>query len=363
MTHASGPRRPISRRLMVALFVLMIVPISGWYFLGELTSRQVWGDIPFNVESDLQAVQEEIRFKLALTLGASLVVLGAIVFYLRRVLIDPLDRLAARARAAETDGWQAPEECARPDEIGDLAHALDRSIPAMERRAEEARHFAVNLSHELRTPLAAIRGAAEILAESRPGAEDQERFLRNILTESERLERLVAGLLDLERGAEPHQRMDEPVDPKVVVDDVVARCAPLLERKSLRAKIEQAPGLPMIAVDKRRLERILFGLLENAIKFSPEGGRITIRTGIRQGDLLVEIDDEGPGVPMELREEIFNRYFTRGRGGASGTGLGLAIVRSLATAVGGSVWADETPEGGARFCCLLDQSGDLAHLS
>lgn len=338
---------------MAALFVLMIVPISGWYFIGELTSREIWGDIPGSVESDLQRLQEEIRFKLALTLGASVVVLGGIVFYLRRTLIDPLDRLAARARVAETEGWQEPEECARSDEIGDLARALDRSIPAMERRAQEARLFAVNLSHELRTPLAAIRGAAEILTESRPGVEDQERFFQNILTESERLERLVAGLLDLERGVEPHRSPDQPTDASVVVEEIVARCAPLLDRKSLLTELEQAADLPRITVERRRLERILFGLLENAIKFSPQGGRITIRVGTREGQLLVEIEDEGPGVPDELREEIFNRHSTGGRGGAGGTGLGLAIVRSLTTAVGGSVWAEAAPGGGARFCCVL----------
>ncbi|MGB6641135.1 MAG: HAMP domain-containing sensor histidine kinase, partial [Thermoanaerobaculia bacterium] len=226
-------------------------------------------------------------------------------------------------------------------------------IPAMERRAEDAHRFAVNLSHELRTPLAAIRGAAEILSESRPGAEDQERFLGNILTESERLERLVEGLLDLERGPGAHKTEDALPDPAIVVDEIVARCAPLLQSKSLRVEFEQAPSLPTISVDKRRLERILFGLLENAIKFSPEGGRVTVRIRSREDDLLVEIEDEGPGVPAEFREEIFDRHFTAGRGGASGTGLGLAIVRSLTTAVGGSVWADETVDGGALFCCIL----------
>jgi len=159
---------------MAALFVLMIVPILGWYFLGELTSREVWGDLPVELESSLHEAQAEIRFKLALTLGVSVVVLGVIVFYLKRALIDPLDRLASRARNAESEGWQTPEECFRPDEIGDLARALDRSIPAMEQRAEDAHNFAINLSHELRTPLAAIRGAVEILSEADPEPSDQD---------------------------------------------------------------------------------------------------------------------------------------------------------------------------------------------
>lgn len=338
---------------MVALFVVMIVPVSGWYFLGELTSRELTGELPSGASRAVQAVQEEVRFKLALTLGASVLVLGVIVIYLRRILIDPLDSLAKRARVAEAEGWKAPPECSRPDEIGDLARALDRSIPAMERRAERALQFATNLSHELRTPLAAIRGAAEILAESRPGAEDRERFLRNVLTESERLERLVVGLLDLERGIENGEIEAESLEPGPIVRGVIARCTPLLARRSLAADFEEAALLPTIRIEHGRLERILFGLLENAIKFSPDGGRITVRATPREGDLLLEVEDQGPGVPLEVREEIFGRHFTGGRGGSGSTGIGLAIVKSLVSKAGGLVWADESPQGGARFCCVL----------
>ena len=285
---------------MVALFVVMIVPVSGWYFLGELTSRQLPGTRPGDAGA-VAAVQDEIRFKLALTLGASVIVLGAVVVYLRRTLVDPLDRLARRARAAEAEGWRPPPESARQDEIGDLARALDRSIPAMETRADQALQFATNLSHELRTPLAAIRGAAEILAESRPEAADRKRFLDNIQIESERLERLVAGLLDLERredapggdaqaadaqAAATRAAAEEVMAPGPVVRGVLARCAPLFERRFITADFEEAPPLPAIRMQQGRLERILFGLLENALKFSPRGGCITVRASSRDGDLF-----------------------------------------------------------------------------
>lgn len=351
--QAGGPRRPINRRLMVALFVVMIVPVSGWYFLGELTSRELVESLPAAAGEALAAVQEEIRFKLALTLGASVVVLGAVIVYLRRSLVEPLDGLASRARAAAAGGWQTPPESERPDEIGDLARALDRSLPAMEERADRALRFATNLSHELRTPLAAIRGAAEILAESRPEATDRERFLSNIQIESERLERLVAGLLDLERRQDAGPGEAEPLAPGPVLRGVVARCAPLFARRSIAADLEEEPSLPAVRVRPERLERVLFGLLENALKFSPRDGRITVRAGSRDGDLLLEVEDQGPGVPAELRREIFDRHFSGGRGSAGSTGIGLAIVHSLVTQAGGRVWVEESPRGGARFCCAL----------
>lgn len=338
---------------MVALFVVMIVPISGWYFLGELTSRDLTEERPLDASRSIQAVQDEIRFKLALTLGASVLVLGTVVVYLRRILVEPLGSLAKRARVAEAEGWKSPPESSRADEIGDLARALDRSIPAMEERAERALRFATNLSHELRTPLAAIRGAAEILIQSRPEAEARERFLSNVLTESERLERLVVGLLDLERSVESRRPEPESLDPGPVVRGVVGRCRPLFERRSLAAEFEEEAALPAIPIERGRLERILFGLLENAIKFSPEGGQITVRASPRNGGLLLEVEDEGPGVPRELRDEIFDRHFSGGRGSAGGTGIGLAIVQSLVAGAGGRVWVEETSQGGARFCCAL----------
>ncbi len=352
MTESAGPRRPISRRLMVALFVVMIVPVAGWYFLGELTSRELTA-LPGDAGRTFAAVQDEIRFKLALTLGASVVVLGAVVVYLRRTLVDPLDRLARRARAAAAGGWRTPAEAGRPDEIGDLARALDRSIPAMETRAERALRFATNLSHELRTPLAAIRGAAEILSESRPEGPDRQRFLANIRVESERLERLVAGLLDLERPRDAGREAAEPLAPGPVVRGVLARCAPLFERRAIVADLDEAPALPEVRIRPGRLERILFGLLENALRFSPRGGRITVRTGSRDGGLWIEVEDQGPGVPAELRREIFDRHFTGGRGSAGSTGIGLAIVHSLVSQAGGRVWVEESSGGGARFCCQL----------
>ncbi|MDH3523862.1 MAG: ATP-binding protein [Acidobacteriota bacterium] len=350
---------------MVALFVVMIVPISGWYFLGELTSREFTRELPREANRVMETVQSEIRFKLALTLGASVLVLGAVVVYLKRILVDPLDSLAKRARDVESEGWQPPPERSRPDEIGDLARALDRSIPAMEKRAERALQFATNLSHELRTPLAAIRGAADILAESRPQAEDRARFLVNIRTESERLERLVAGLLDLERSdvagpMEPEPLEPGPLEPGPIVRGVIGRCAPLLERRSLAVDVEEAAPLPALPIEQGRLERIVFGLLENAIKFSPEGGRITVRASRRDAALLLEIEDQGPGVPAGIREEIFDRHFTGGRGNAGSTGIGLAIVQSLVSKAGGRVWVEEPPRGGARFCCVLPAQTPVA---
>lgn len=349
----AGVRRPISRRLMAALFLLMILPTGGWYFIAEFTSGERWESLPPAGQATLMEAQREVRFKLALTLVASILVLAGTVVYLRRTVVDPLANLARRARTVGRTPWKTPHERDRPDEIGDLARALDNGVQTLEHNAQEAARFSINLSHELRTPLAAIRGAAEILTDRQLSEEDQARFVHNIVTESERLERLVAGILELSRTEDGRAKpVNEVVDLVSVVSSVLNATQPLLQRKGLRVVGHETVDRALVLGDGDRLHRILFALLENAIKFSLQGGEIRVEILQMQQDVRVVVEDEGPGVPLEIRESIFERQFTTQHDGGSasrGTGLGLAIVRGLVSASNGSVWVEDSTAKGARF--------------
>jgi two-component system, OmpR family, sensor histidine kinase CreC len=346
---------------MAALFLLMIVPTGGWYFLGEFTSSDRWDSLPPADQAALQDAQREVRFKLALTLVASIIMLAGTVLYVRRTVVDPLDRLARRARTVGKDAWASPREVERPDEIGDLARALDKGVRALESRAEEASRFATNLSHELRTPLAAIRGAAEILTDATLVPEERERFVQNIVSESARLERLVLGILDLARA---ERGVDEAAGQSVDVGAVAARavdsCGPLLACKSLRVEVRM-PDVAAVAIgDDDRLHRVLLGLLENAIRFSPQSGAIAVEIAVAGGEVLLSVADQGLGVPPELRAAVFERQFTAERdgvGAARGTGFGLSIVRSLVAASRGRVWVEDAPGGGTRFVVAVRRAG------
>ncbi|HWB73990.1 MAG TPA: ATP-binding protein [Nannocystaceae bacterium] len=322
-------RRPLSRRLMLVMFALVVVPICGWAAVGVVLWRWSHGLDATDLarHSDMVAA---LRGALALVLVASFVAFGAAVLYLRRTVLDPLAELAARARAAASGPWQSPPARDRPDEIGDLARALDDSVTALHHRAEGAVLFAANLSHELRTPLAAITGAAELLGDDSIAREDRERFVANITLESERLARARA-----------------------------TRAEPLLARKSLRIVVDVATDLPEAAIAAERMHRVLFGLLENAIKFSPAGASISLAATQVGDEIVVTVADEGPGVAPELREAIFDRYFSGPREGgpaARGTGLGLAIVKGLVEGACGRVRVDDAPSGGARFEVALPAS-------
>lgn len=338
---------------MVVLFALVLVPILGWTAVGGVFFSWSRGLDATDLARHAEMVAA-LRNALGLVLIVSFVALGGAVLYLRRTVFDPLAELAARARQAAAGGWSSPPERDRSDEIGDVARALDDSVTALQRRAEGAVVFAANLSHELRTPLAAIRGAAELMADDSLEPEDRRRFVTNVTMESERLERLVRGLLDMVRA-----ERDGPVSDSGSVDlgealaEVVRRAQPLLARKSLRVEVIAAQGVPPAAMGPERFHRVLLGLLENAIKFSPTGATISLGTALAdEGHVRATVADQGPGVPTELREAVFDRHFSAPREGgaaARGTGLGLAIVKGLVDSARGRVTVDDAPGGGARF--------------
>jgi signal transduction histidine kinase len=342
-------RHPVSRQLMLALFVLMIVPVCGWYFIGDLASHRLLSALPEASHSQLLEVQREIRFKLAINLGVSVLVLGGVILYVRRTILDPLERLAVQARRGDSQAWSTPQEAARPDEVGDLARALDSSVTRLVQRAEEAERFAANLSHELRTPLAAIRGAGEILGDPDLSPEDRHRFAGNVVCESQRLERLVSGLLVLARAERERSDEIQLLDMAEVIRQVSESNRPLASAKHLHVELGIEGETPPVRAAEDLVVRVLTVLIENAIEHASVGGAILL--GLRSRASLVEVavEDSGAGVPVEERERIFDRWYALRSESRQGTGLGLAIARSLVEGMGGQIWVDTSPLGGASF--------------
>jgi signal transduction histidine kinase len=349
MGRTDDSRRPVSRQLMLALFILMIVPVCGWYFIGDLASHRLLSALPEASHPQLLEVQREIRFKLAINLGISVLVLGAVILYLRRTILDPLERLAVQARQSDSQSWSSPLEATRPDEVGDLARALDSSLTRLVQRAEEAERFAANLSHELRTPLAAIRGAGEILGDPELSPEARQRFVGNVLSESQRLERLVTGLLVLARADRGSPEERQLLDVAEVIRQVSEHNQPLVAAGHLQMELSLEGEPPLVHAAEDMVVRVLTILIENAIEHTPAGGNV--RIGMRCLTDLVEVavEDSGAGVPAAERERIFDRWYALRTESRQGTGLGLAIARSLVERMGGQIRVDTSQLGGASF--------------
>jgi two-component system phosphate regulon sensor histidine kinase PhoR len=247
-----------------------------------------------------------------------------------------------------------------PAEVGQPPGAVLTFHDATERRRLERirRDFVANASHELRTPLTSIRGFVEALEDGAVAEpETAQRFLGKIRTHADRMATLVEDLLALSRlesgGRAPEW---EETRPSEVAEEVVASFAGSATRKdiSLRHLDRGAPG---VVTDPERLRRILENLVDNAVKYTPEGGRVEVTTSSGpDGAARIEVADDGPGIAAEHLARIFERFYRVDKARSrelGGTGLGLSIVKHLAEGMGGSVSVQSEPGKGSRFLVSL----------
>ena len=198
------------------------------------------------------------------------------------------------------------------------------------------------VSHDLRSPLTGIRTAVGALRNSTLHLSDNDRaeLLETIDVDSDRLSRLVADLLDLSRleagGAAPAPEVWS-------LDELAHEAVDLL---GARDRVEIAGESPLVNVDPTQIQRVLANLIENALKFSPEGARVHVRITATRQEAIVRVVDQGPGLAEDELERVFEPFYRRGADPRSGAGLGLAIARGFAAANGGRVWAESRPAPG-----------------
>jgi two-component system phosphate regulon sensor histidine kinase PhoR len=221
------------------------------------------------------------------------------------------------------------------------------------RRADQIRRdFVANVSHELRTPLTAIKGYAEALLDDPEDADARDRFLEIIHRHASRMERLVKDLLRLARldaGQEGVERA--PCDLEALVGSVVADFDALVAEKRLQLQTSVDAATRTIEADPAKLHDVLRNLVENAVNYTPEDGRIDIGSRANGSRVLLTVADTGPGIPPDDLIRVFERFYRvdRSRARPGGTGLGLAIVKHLVQVMDGEVWAENRPQGGALF--------------
>jgi signal transduction histidine kinase len=245
------------------------------------------------------------------------------------------------------------------DEVGELAETLEQMLRALDgARAEreialqQQREFVADASHELRTPLTSVLANLELLQASLGNADQAEdrEMVDSALRSSRRMNRLVADLLLLARADAGRLAAHRRVDLAEVAGDAAAEAAPLMGGRHF--EIENDRPL-QVEGSADELHRMVLNLLDNAARHTPEGATISLTLSRQGDDAVVEVADDGPGIPPAMRTQIFDR-FVRGEGPAdtargTGTGLGLAIVSAVAGSHDGSVEVTDSPAGGALF--------------
>jgi two-component system phosphate regulon sensor histidine kinase PhoR len=212
--------------------------------------------------------------------------------------------------------------------------------------------FVATVSHELRTPLTSILGFSKTLLRTDASFSDASRksFLLEIVREGERLARLIEDVLSVSRIEAGKLRLDlKAVDAGPTVGHVVKNMARLT---SIHNFVINVPDdLPRVSADPDKLYQVLLNLVVNAIKYSPDGGPITVSAGERDGKIRFEVADQGVGISPEHLPHVFERFYraARGKGGTTGTGLGLYVSKSLLEQMGGRIWVESEVEHGSRF--------------
>jgi len=234
------------------------------------------------------------------------------------------------------------------------ALAVFHDVSDVKRTEQVRRDFIANVSHELRTPLASIKAVIETLE---TGADEKTavEFLGRANQEIDRLVQLVQELLELshiESGEVPITR--EPVQLRDVLDRAVERMRPAARRTGVVLHVDVPAALPSILGDADRLERVAVNLVHNALKFTPEGGSVSVGAAVEDGAVVVRVSDTGLGIAREDLPRVFERFYKvdRARGGA-GTGLGLAIVKHTVEAHGGRVDVESAEGAGSTFSFSL----------
>ena len=290
--------------------------------------------------------------RLAIAFLFSLVVVGALAFYLTRRITGPV--LALSDAADEVSRGNYGVEVPRVPGGGEIGHLADRFREMTSRLAEAEeleRNFLMSVSHELRTPLTAIRGHVAALREGVVNdPESIDASLEIVAGEAERLGRLVGDVLDLAKlDAHRFTVLTEEVDMGRVLERAYSTFSEEARQRGIEYTSE-AESAPVIVSDGDRVLQIISNLLSNAFRWTPDGGRIDLALQTANGTVTVDVADSGPGITADARERIFRPFWsTDGRG----TGLGLPIARELAVALGGRIELQTEVGKGSRFRLVL----------
>jgi len=299
----------------------------------------------------------EVRSVLFTAGPAALLLSAGLAYWLARKALAPVKQLRSLTEAITADRLDQRLPVPNPhDELGQLTATINAMISRLERSFAESRRFTADASHELRTPLTALRTEVEVALGKALTQTQVFGVLENVLEEIVRMSRLTDQLLALSRrDAGVEQLVATPLDLPILVAGVVDALRPLAEAKDVQLRFE---GESFVAVpgDEGRLRQVFINLLDNALKYTPPKGTVTVRVGRQGGKAFVAVADTGIGIPPEHLPKVFDRFYrvdaARSRADG-GTGLGLSIARSIVTAHQGSIEMASAPGQGTTCTVTL----------
>lgn len=298
--------------------------------------------------------------RIAIIIITSSLVFGIVIStFITRSITRPLSIMKKKTRDISRGAFDENLNISSPPEIKDLAESFNLMCNKLKEMDKMKSDFFSLMAHELRTPLASIKEGTNLLLEGIGGevSEKQKKLLSIISEESNRLIELINSLLDLskmESGMMTFYFTESDITQ--LINEVIEELEPLAMAKNITLRVDISQNLPAVKIDQERILRVMRNLIGNAIKFTPDGGHITVSARAVDHGLMVSVRDTGPGIPEKDLEIIFDKFkqTTIGSyGKIEGTGLGLAIVKHIINAHGGKVWAESKLGYGSTFIFVL----------
>jgi two-component system OmpR family sensor kinase len=287
-----------------------------------------------------------------MTLGL-LVAVGTVGASLTRKVFKTIDNIVRQAH--RIDEANLSERLPHPgtrDEIGKLVGTLNEMLDRIERSFEVQRRFTADASHELRSPLSRLRTELEITLRRPRDAAEYLETLRSCVEEVERLTVIVEELLALARLDAGLERNSAEIVPlHLIIEEVVTRMQPIADKRGIRIILESLAAVS-VKIPRSSIDLVLTNLLDNAVKFTPRGGCVTVCLAADRSEAVMSVSDTGLGIKLDEQSKLFERFY---RGFAArtndvpGVGLGLALSQAVVRSHGGLIEASNTPGGGAQF--------------
>ncbi len=281
-----------------------------------------------------------------------------VAFAIARWVADPLQHIIATSRTIPSENVKPVSESG-PHEVRELTRSFNAMLARVESAQNSQRDFVANVSHELKTPLTSIQGFAQaILDGTADTPEARHQAAQVIYNEAGRMHRMALDLLDLARlDSGTADLKIAPVNMTALLNGIAEKFSPMASNAGINLNVDLANDLPIFNGDGDRLSQVFTNLVDNALKFTPREGTVSIRAVQDRGEVQVSVSDTGEGIPADAIPHIFDRFYqadsARAGGEKHGAGLGLAIVHDFVVAHGGRISVRSAPGRGTAFIVHL----------
>lgn len=306
---------------------------------------------------ELDEVQDEMISITYIPFLVMMLIVVLVLVYFSGTVLRPIAKITLTAREYAKGNFEAKTGVHRKDEIGELSDSLEYMADELSKLDEYRKDFIANISHDFRSPLTSIKGYLEAMIDGTIPVEKYDRYLNIVLDESKRLTKLTNGLIELnDFDTYGPVLKRQQFDIREVIHSTQATFEGHCEEKHIELLMQCPLENTTVYADKMKIEQVVYNLIDNAIKFSPQYGRITVSVYDKNDKIFISVKDEGPGIESDKQNKVWDRFYkadaSRGKD-KKGTGLGLSITREIIKAHGENINLVSTEGVGSEFVFSL----------